>query len=100
MEATPRPWRVRNNSGRHHEYFIESDSSRWSIADNIVEKDAALIVKAVNSHQSLVDALNQAQGDINWMLNNGRFLNPYIFDYIDKALKNAGENTEIIGGTE
>ena len=98
MEATPRPWRVRNNSGRHHEYFIESDSSRWSIADNIVEKDAALIVKAVNSHQALVDALTNSHkwlmkicqshigGDATKMSFNWQELSDNL-----KALKAAGE---------
>ena len=34
----------------------------------------------------LYKALEKAQEDINWMLNNQKFLNPEVFDYVDKAL--------------
>jgi len=36
--------------------------------------------------QELEAALERAQHDINWMLNNRHFLSGYVFDYIDKAL--------------
>jgi hypothetical protein len=34
----------------------------------------------------LVEALEEARHDVNWMLNNKQFLNPFVFDYIDAAL--------------
>ncbi len=34
-------------------------------------------------------ALERAREDINWMLNNRKFLNPEVFDYIDEALLGA-----------
>ncbi len=33
------------------------------------------------------EALKKSREDINWMLNSQKFLNPFVFDYIDKALK-------------
>lgn len=48
--------------------------------------NTAFIVKACNNHTALVEALNKAQQDINWMLNNRQFLNQSAFDYIDAAL--------------
>ena len=37
-------------------------------------------------YRVLKSALERAQHDINWMLNNRQFLSGYVFDYIDKAL--------------
>ena len=108
MEATPRPWSFEWTDDEHygegtisdnHGHIIAivcgSNHAEWRDSEDDGEGEfkanAALIVKAVNSHQALVDALNKAQEDINWMLNNARFLNPAVFDYIDKALKAAGE---------
>ncbi|MCP4394846.1 MAG: hypothetical protein GY804_11370 [Alphaproteobacteria bacterium] len=33
------------------------------------------------------EALKKSREDINWMLNSQKFLNPFVFDYIDTALK-------------
>ncbi len=33
------------------------------------------------------EALKKSREDINWMLNSQKFLNPFVFDYIEKALK-------------
>jgi hypothetical protein len=35
----------------------------------------------------LEEALRHAQSDINWMINARKFLNGFVFDYIDEALK-------------
>jgi len=63
--------------------------------------NAQLIIEAANSCirinpespmavaqsiKGLYEALVKAQEDINWMLNNEQFLNPEVFNYIDKAL--------------
>jgi hypothetical protein len=34
----------------------------------------------------LIEALNKANEDINWMINNQQFLNPGVTTYIDEAL--------------
>lgn len=36
--------------------------------------------------EDMYEALGKVREDINWMLNNERFLNPAVFDYLDKAL--------------
>ncbi|KKM75308.1 hypothetical protein LCGC14_1391630, partial [marine sediment metagenome] len=37
----------------------------------------------------MYEALKKVEEDINWMLNNRKFLNPNVFDYIDKAIEKA-----------
>ncbi len=39
-----------------------------------------------NTIKELYSALERARQDINWMLNNQKFLNDFVFDYIDEAL--------------
>ena len=36
--------------------------------------------------ERLAEALRKAREDINWMLNSRKFLNSFVFDYIDAAL--------------
>ena len=48
--------------------------------------DDAHLIAAV---PKLYEALEKAQQDINWMLNNNSFLNPECFEYIEKALSKA-----------
>ena len=36
--------------------------------------------------EQLAEALRKAREDINWMLNSQKFLNSFVFDYIDAAL--------------
>lgn len=43
----------------------------------------------ISAAPELYEALEQAQQDINWMLNNEKFLNPHVFDYLEKALAKA-----------
>lgn len=38
-------------------------------------------------NERLREALRRAQQDINWMLNSEKFLNGWVFDYIDDALR-------------
>jgi len=47
--------------------------------------NAHLIAAAPRLHK----ALERVREDINWMLNNQKFLNPEVFDYIDEALAKA-----------
>lgn len=56
----------------------------WKDREN-PEADANLISAAPDQNK----ALERAREDINWMLNNEKFLNPEVFDYIDKALAKA-----------
>ena len=46
------------------------------------KEDALLDAAAPQMYKALI----KAREDINWMLNNEKFLNPDVFDYIDKAL--------------
>ena len=47
-----------------------------------------LSLKAEARIEELEEALQKAREDINWMLNSGKFLNSFVFDYIDKVLEN------------
>ena len=42
-----------------------------------------------NSAEDMYEALQKAQEDINWMLNNRQFLNPDVFGYLDSVLAKA-----------
>ena len=42
-----------------------------------------------DSGPALLEAVEKAQEDINWMLNNQKFLNPHVFDYLDHAIARA-----------
>lgn len=47
--------------------------------------------KAIEERDRLMEALIEARKDINWMLNERRFLNGFVFNYIDKALSGIKE---------
>lgn len=42
-------------------------------------------LKEVN--KKLVEVLEKSQQDINWMLNSREFLNQFVFDYLENAIK-------------
>lgn len=48
---------------------------------------AELSLKADARIEELEEALRKTQEDINWMINSRQFLNGFVFDYIDEALK-------------
>ena len=52
--------------------------------------DVGYVEELKKQNASLVGALERVQQDINWMLNNQKFLNPDVFDYLEAALKDAG----------
>lgn len=55
-EQTPGPWRV--GDAGHTVFGPKTDNpSPQTVASNLSRANAALIVKAVNSHQELLDAL-------------------------------------------
>lgn len=98
-DATPRPCRLVIVG---HEAIVEHDAGETLCScgstdckDQVTAKrriaKAKMIVRAVNSHDAIVAALERAQQDINWMLNNRQFLNPDTFDYLDAALAQAQE---------
>ncbi len=49
------------------------------------EANAQLIATAPRMYEALV----KVREDINWMLNNRKFLNPNVFDYLDEATEQA-----------
>lgn len=48
--------------------------------------------KVADAAPEMLEALERAQKDINWMLNSREFLNGHVFDYIDDAIKQARGN--------
>ncbi len=55
--------------------------------DNFGEEQAN--AQLIATAPELLEALEKAEQDINWMLNNQKFLNPEVFDYIEETLKKA-----------
>ncbi len=53
----------------------------------LVEQNCDSIRTLEADQRDLVAALRKVREDINWMLNNRKFLNPDVFDYIDKVLE-------------
>lgn len=43
--------------------------------------------------KKLVEALKRVRGDINWMLNEQKFLNGFVFDYLDEAIDSVEGDT-------
>jgi hypothetical protein len=62
----------------------EDDIIAW--CDTTVERDALR-----QRLEAAERALHRVREDLNWMLNNRKFLNPDVFEYIDAALA-AGES--------
>ena len=54
-------------------------------------EDGGGVILNPQALEVLYEALKKAEEDINWMLNNEKFLNPNVFDYIDTALAKAKE---------
>lgn len=53
-KATPRPWSARGLDGS---LTVYGDGDKYKVAYYVTDDDAALIVRAVNAHDVLVDAL-------------------------------------------
>lgn len=58
--------------------------------DNCQEEAQELYSNLRKEYKDLYEALKRVEQDINWMLNNEKFLNPSVFDYIDEAIAKAG----------
>lgn len=59
------------------------------ILEGPIYKGAVLHIEYCPMHRAapeLYKALNKAREDINWMLNEQKFLNPNVFNYLDRAL--------------
>jgi len=72
------------------EQFDAWDAQTWC-SDQINDTDlqyvrADCIVKLERQRDELLAALTKAREDINWMLNNEKFLNGFVFDYINAAI--------------
>lgn len=65
-----------------HVFTEDQTTMEWYV-DGI---PVAELKRRYEAHDALVKALEKAQEDINWMLNNRQFLNGHVFDYIDTAL--------------
>lgn len=85
---TPSGFKVMSTSITGHSLLVGIEEGRpfpsfsiqmpTNISERLAHRDSC--------HDKLVDALKRANQDINWMLNNKKFLNPPVFDYIDAAL--------------
>src|SRR3990167_1102565 len=81
MDYTKGDWKVEENSLlRTRPYMIRAGNQVIANVDS--EANARLISQAPRMYE----ALKQIRQDINWMLNNHKFLNPSSFEYLDKAL--------------
>lgn len=67
---------------RHSEMRNETPGALSTPVEAIQDTPSAERAKAARLREALV----KVEGDINWMLNEGRFLSPWTFEYIDKAL--------------
>ena len=96
IEYTKGEWVVRKaNRKDEYEIVVDVDISGetdcgvvadvYSCFTGVSEANAHLIAAA----PKLVKALEKAREDINWMLNNEKFLNPQVFDYIDEVIDEA-----------
>lgn len=86
---TPGPWVITNKTEKGIVLSEGADGFRIALVHNddsgLEEADALLIAAAPD----LLIALKRVREDINWMLNNEKFLNPHVFRYIDHALDKA-----------
>lgn len=101
--ATPRPWAITERHATQNvrdPMFWEKDVIKGGIrvakcagfGKNEAEANAQLIVKAVNSHEKLVEALKIAE----WMITTNQEYRPLqknteYMEEIREALKSAGE---------
>ena len=52
-----------------------------------------IALQLIEQNLELLGALKKAKEDINWMLNSRRFLNGFVFNYIDEAIaKSTGQS--------
>lgn len=83
---TPTPWHVMKFDDETN-FIVTNDQGDIRIITDIAEQDASLIVKAVNAHGDLVDALQQARAAL---VHNVPHLKGTPLDkYIDAALAKA-----------
>ena len=52
----------------------------------VCDEAASLIERQAEQIKLLREALGKARQDINWMLNSRKFLDGFVFEYIDEAL--------------
>jgi len=87
----------------------EYTSGLWHTTGNEIRANSGLILAKLYEHlpinqsieearsnlrlmaaaPELLEALENVQRDINWMLNNRQFLNQDVFNYLDEAIKKA-----------
>mgnify|MGYP001570713380 CR=1 FL=1 len=69
--ASPRPWRIKPNPPRAYNLGIYDANDRLLVAADAAKATRALIVKAVNSHDALVEALGAARIHLEWVAKYG-----------------------------
>jgi hypothetical protein len=64
---TPTPWKVETGGFKQGYASIETENCSYEVILSCKEEDAAFIVHAVNNHEGLVAALQQAEMDFETM---------------------------------
>lgn len=71
MKHTPRPWKVKNNSGKNFEYMIcNPDYSKWPIACEVEKANAKLIAAAPDLLEACKKLLKNGY---DWDMNENTF---------------------------
>lgn len=76
----------------HH--LIVSPEFRQQVTTGFTEVEVEAYARLFVAAPELYAALERAQQDINWMLNNGKLLDGGVFDYIETALASASRGGE------
>jgi hypothetical protein len=71
-----------NDEGDHGLRFAAAEIKRVEL---LIGEESSAAAK----NSELLEALEKAREDINWMLNSGNSLNGFVFDYIDAAIAKA-----------
>ena len=60
----------------------------------------AMVQRLQTERDELLEALQKAQYDINWMLNNEQLLNGFVFDYIENTIAKCTKEPEVMATNE
>ena len=86
-EQTATPWQYTHRSGTKNKCHIHpdipGDGQYKLIADGVDATDAAFIVQAVNSHASLVAALDDADSWLQDIIERSADCQPFVTEYIN-----------------